>query len=70
MANGGRTTIMIEDENGRTTLIQGNALPDFNLGFNLNGHWKGFRAYALLHWKQGGKIYNFTRQWILRDLLC
>ena len=61
--------ILIEDDNGNRTLgIQGNALPDFNMSVGLNGYWKGFRAYALFHWKQGGDVYNWTRQFILRDL--
>lgn len=37
--------------------------PDFNASFTSTLRFKGFSAYALLDWTQGGKIYNATRQW-------
>lgn len=60
--------IMIRDEEDNTLFTVGNSLPDFNLGFSLNAHWKNIHLYTLFHWKQGGKIYNLTKQWIFRDL--
>src|SRR3989441_7440958 len=41
--------------------------PDFNLSFTTNLRYKGFSAYALVDWVQGGKIYNGTRQWPFFD---
>src|SRR5213594_3445289 len=37
--------------------------PDFNASFTTNLRYKGFAAYALVDWVQGGSIYNATRQW-------
>jgi len=41
----------------------GDVNPDFNVSFTTNVRWKGFSAYALVDWVQGGNIYNGTRQW-------
>jgi hypothetical protein len=41
----------------------GDVNPDFNASFTTNLRFKGFSAYALVDWVQGGNIYNATRQW-------
>jgi TonB-linked SusC/RagA family outer membrane protein len=41
--------------------------PDFNLAFTTTVTWKNFTASMLWHWKQGGDIYNVTKQWLYRD---
>jgi TonB-linked SusC/RagA family outer membrane protein len=41
--------------------------PDFNLAFNTTITWKNLSASMLWHWKQGGDIYNVTKQWLYRD---
>ena len=48
--------------------IIGDTNPKFNLGISSNFRWKGLSVYALIHWKNGGDVYNNTRQWILREL--
>jgi hypothetical protein len=50
------------DASGSTTQI-GDVNPDFNASFTTNLRYKGFSAYALVDWVQGGNIYNATRQW-------
>ncbi|MBX9928963.1 MAG: SusC/RagA family TonB-linked outer membrane protein [Gemmatimonadaceae bacterium] len=47
-----------------TSVVQiGDVNPDFNLSFATNAQWKSFSLNALLNIVQGGKIYNYTRQW-------
>src|SRR6266480_4811257 len=41
----------------------GDVNPDFNASFTTNLRYKGFSAYALVDWVQGGNIYNGQRQW-------
>jgi hypothetical protein len=38
------------------------------MGLNLTYRWKGITAYALFDWKQGGDVYNQTKQWTFREL--
>jgi len=45
----------------------GDANPDFNLRWSNTLTFKGFSLYALVDWKQGGDVYNMTRQWAYRD---
>lgn len=45
----------------------GNTVPNFNLNFNTNFTFKGFSAYALLSYQNGGDVYNHTKQWAFRD---
>ena len=46
----------------------GNIIADFQVGLNATYNWKGFTAYILFDWKQGGDIYNQTKQWTYREL--
>jgi len=55
--------ITFVDGSGNKVVQIGNVNPDFNLSFTTNLRYKGFSAYALLDWVQGGNIYNATRQW-------
>ncbi len=38
--------------------------PDFNLNFNTNFSYKRFSLYMLWSWKQGGDVYNKTKQYL------
>ena len=51
------------DPNHNTIVKIGDVNPDFNASFTSNFRYKGFSAYALVDWVQGGNIYNGTRQW-------
>jgi hypothetical protein len=41
--------------------------PDFNMSFATTLSWKNLSLYALVAWKQGGDIYNMTKQWMYRE---
>jgi len=61
--------MVLTDEAGNPKKVQiGNTNPDFRLGFSNTFTFKNFTLYALLDWKQGGDVYNRTRQWLYRDL--
>jgi len=51
------------DANGNKVVQIGDVNPDFNASFTTTLRYKGFSAYALVDWVQGGNIYNATRQW-------
>src|SRR5258706_95393 len=57
------TYIPFVDAQGHKVVQIGDVNPDFNASFTTNFRYKGFAAYALLDWVQGGNIYNATRQW-------
>lgn len=57
------TYIPFVDAQGNKVVQIGDVNPDFNASFTSNFRYKGFSAYALLDWVQGGNIYNATRQW-------
>ncbi|RMD94904.1 MAG: SusC/RagA family TonB-linked outer membrane protein [Calditrichaeota bacterium] len=46
----------------------GDVIPDFNFGINSTLRYKGITFYVLMDAQIGGKIYNNTRQWGLREL--
>jgi len=46
----------------------GSTVPDFNFGFNSTLRYKGLTIYTLFDAQIGGKIYNNTNQWGLREL--
>jgi len=55
-------------DDGNPEQVQiGNTNPDFNIGFSNTFSYKGLTLYALIDWKQGGDVYNRTRQWLYRD---
>ena len=41
--------------------------PDFNMSFATTFSWKNLSVYALISWKQGGDVYNMTKQWMYRE---
>src|SRR5207249_7990406 len=51
------------DPSGNSVVKIADVNPDFNASFTTNLRYKGFAAYALVDWVQGGSIYNGTRQW-------
>ena len=55
--------IGFRDASGNTVVPIADVNPDFNASFTTTLRFKGFSAYALVDWTQGGKIYNATRQW-------
>jgi len=57
------------DNNGLADKIKiGDGNPDFNLSMGNTFSFKGLNLYFLLAWKNGGNIYNYTRQYTFRDL--
>ncbi len=45
----------------------GDGNPDFQLSWGNTFKYKGFNLYMLWSWKNGGDIYNYTRQYTFRD---
>ncbi|MFO7922649.1 MAG: SusC/RagA family TonB-linked outer membrane protein [Bacteroidales bacterium] len=41
--------------------------PDFNLSWLNSFNFSNFSLNMLWHWKQGGDVYNQTKQWLFRD---
>src|SRR5207247_1195168 len=62
------TFLKYVDPTGASVVKIADVNPDFNLSLTTNLRFKGFTAYALLDWVQGGKIYNGTRQWPFFEL--
>jgi len=62
------TFLKYVDPTGASVVKIADVNPDFNLSFTTNLRFKGFTAYALVDWVQGGKIYNGTRQWPFFEL--
>lgn len=60
--------ILLKDESGNPKKVKiGDSNPDFHLKSAINARYKNFAIYMLWDWKQGGDIYNKTRQWLTRD---
>ena len=58
------------DENGnKAQVVIGDINADFNFAINSSFTYKNLSAYILFDWKQGGDVYNQTRQWTFRELL-
>jgi TonB-linked SusC/RagA family outer membrane protein len=45
----------------------GDGNPEFQLNWGNTFSYKGFSLYMLWSWKNGGDIYNYTRQYTFRD---
>jgi len=61
--------LLLRDEEGNAKKVKiGNTNPDFRMGLSNTFSYKGLTLYALFDWKQGGDVYNRTRQWLYRDL--
>lgn len=60
--------IRLNDETGGEAFVRiANMNPDFNLSFMNTFEYKGLSLNMLWHWKQGGDVYNQTKQWLYRD---
>ena len=56
------------DNDGLGDKIQiGDGNPEFQLNWGNTFSYKGFSLYMLWSWKNGGDIYNYTRQYTFRD---
>jgi TonB-linked SusC/RagA family outer membrane protein len=52
---------------GEDQHIIGDVNPDFSFGFANNVRFNAFSVYALFDGQSGGKVYNFTKQWMFQD---
>lgn len=59
--------VKYEEADGNKIVRIADVNPDFNVGFSTDFKFKGLNIYMLWDWKQGGDIYNLTRQWIYRE---
>ncbi|MEA1888075.1 MAG: SusC/RagA family TonB-linked outer membrane protein [Bacteroidota bacterium] len=55
------------EDGNPSTVVVGDANPDFRLAMANNFRIWDFTVYALLDWKQGGDVYSLTNQWMYRD---
>jgi TonB-linked SusC/RagA family outer membrane protein len=60
--------IIYSDATGKNSFVLGDVNPDFNYGISNDVRFGNFNFHALLDGQQGGKIYNFTEQWMFQDL--
>jgi len=63
----GSTPVARVDDEGNAFFVIGDITPDFRMGINTTLKYKNFSFYTLFDWKQGGDVYNRTRQWLYRD---
>lgn len=64
----GEVPYKLVDANGNPIVGEiGNVNPDYRLSFIHNLEYKRFRLYALVDWKQGGSVYNLTKQWLFSN---
>lgn len=61
------TPIKYVDANGNTNFVIGDVNPDLNYGISNTLRYKSLQVYALFSAVKGGKIYNFTKQWMTQD---
>jgi len=56
--------IMLDNNNDGTPdkVLIGDGNPDFHMGFSSNIKIKKFTLYFLFDWKNGGDVYNYTKQ--------
>lgn len=64
----GELPIAYADATGATNFVLGDVNPDFNYGISNDARWGNFNFHALFDGQKGGKIYNFTKQWMFQDL--
>lgn len=58
-----------QDKDGLADKVEiGNGNPKFNLSLSNTLNFKNFTLYFMLSWKNGGDVYNYTRQYTFRDL--
>ncbi|MCY4561142.1 MAG: SusC/RagA family TonB-linked outer membrane protein [Flavobacteriaceae bacterium] len=62
--------VFLLDESGNKAQVQiGDINPDFTLSLNSTFRYKGLSVFMLWDWKNGGNVYNNTKQWTYRELL-
>ena len=60
--------ILDQDADGASDFVKiADMNPDFHLAFNSVLRYKNVGLSMLWDWKQGGDIYNVTKQWLYRD---
>jgi hypothetical protein len=61
--------ILLDENNDGTAdkVAIGDGNADFHMSLNSTLNYKKFTFYFLLDWKQGGDVYNYTRQYTFRD---
>lgn len=60
--------IRLQDEDGEESFAKiADMNPDFNLSWLNSFNFRNFSLNMLWHWKQGGDVYNQTKQWLFRD---
>ena len=64
----GELPINYVDAKGASSFVLGDVNPDFNFGISNDFKINRFNVHALLDGQKGGKIYNFTKQWMFQDL--
>ncbi len=60
--------IVYVGSDGKNVVNIGDVNPDYSFGFSNTAHMGGFTVYGLLDGTHGGKIYNFTKQWMFQDM--
>jgi len=63
-AHEGESSILLDNNNDGIPdkVLIGDGNPDFHLGFSSKITYKELSLYFLLDWKQGGDVYNYTKQ--------
>jgi hypothetical protein len=64
----GEVPIAYVDKNGNSSFVLGDVNPNINFGIANDVRLGAFNIHALFDGQQGGKIYNFTKQWMFQDL--
>jgi TonB-linked SusC/RagA family outer membrane protein len=60
--------IVYKDATGKSSFVLGDVNPDLNYGISNDVRWGNFNFHALFDGQKGGKIYNFSKQWMMQDL--
>lgn len=55
------------DAQGNNQFVIGNVNPNFSFGWANTVRFHAFNVYALFDGQQGGKVYNFNKQWMFQD---
>lgn len=67
--NKGMPAFLLDENGNKAQLVIGDINPDFTLGFNSIFRYKSFSVFMLWDWKQGGDVYNQTKQTTFKELL-
>jgi TonB-linked SusC/RagA family outer membrane protein len=58
---------LLDEDGGEAFTRIADMNPDFNLSWMNIFQFKNVQLNMLWHWKQGGDVYNQTKQWLFRD---